>query len=197
MQSVSSRIWTRVAVSISYDDNDYTTGTSKGLMLVVCERWAGDGNRQLYWPSRTSFSSWLGCSTVGHWGPEALSLPPSLNSASCPQLTPTDSSRLLPGLYSCLRPPAYTVLPLIYTTAFLDWRLDRGSICYTATQGPCRPGNNGNEGIPSIPQASLSDGLMSYPGYSLGGVLTLCRDAVRSYLNSEGIHRRVGITFQC
>ena len=27
MQSVSSRIWTRVAVSISYDDNNYTTGT--------------------------------------------------------------------------------------------------------------------------------------------------------------------------
>ena len=25
MQSVSSRIWTRVAVSISYDDNHYTT----------------------------------------------------------------------------------------------------------------------------------------------------------------------------
>ena len=28
MQSVSSRIWTRVAVSISFDDNHYTTGTS-------------------------------------------------------------------------------------------------------------------------------------------------------------------------
>ena len=28
MQSVSSRIWTRVAVSISYDDNHYPTGTS-------------------------------------------------------------------------------------------------------------------------------------------------------------------------
>ena len=27
MQSVSSRIWTRVAMSISYGDNDYTTGT--------------------------------------------------------------------------------------------------------------------------------------------------------------------------
>ena len=27
MQSVSSRVWTRVAVSISYDDNNYTTGT--------------------------------------------------------------------------------------------------------------------------------------------------------------------------
>ena len=28
MQSVSTRIWTRVAVSISYDDNHYTTDTS-------------------------------------------------------------------------------------------------------------------------------------------------------------------------
>ena len=30
MQSVSYRIWTRVAVSIFYDDNDYTTGTFVG-----------------------------------------------------------------------------------------------------------------------------------------------------------------------
>ena len=29
MQFVSSRIWTRVTVSISYEDNHYTTGTSK------------------------------------------------------------------------------------------------------------------------------------------------------------------------
>ena len=35
MQSVSSRIWTRVAVFISYDDNNYTTGTSKGMMRDV------------------------------------------------------------------------------------------------------------------------------------------------------------------
>ena len=28
MQSVSSRIWTRVTVSISYDNNHYTMGTS-------------------------------------------------------------------------------------------------------------------------------------------------------------------------
>ena len=32
MQSVSSRIWTRVAVFISYDDNDYTTGTSTPML---------------------------------------------------------------------------------------------------------------------------------------------------------------------
>ena len=34
MQSVSSRIWTRVAVSISYDDNHYTTGTSLSTPLL-------------------------------------------------------------------------------------------------------------------------------------------------------------------
>ncbi len=34
MQSVTSRIWTRVAVSIPYDDNDYTTGTSTGSRLA-------------------------------------------------------------------------------------------------------------------------------------------------------------------
>ena len=33
MQSVSSRIWTRVAVFISYDDNDYTMGNSKNDSL--------------------------------------------------------------------------------------------------------------------------------------------------------------------
>ena len=32
MQLAASRIWTRIAVSISYDDNHYTTGTSNGIM---------------------------------------------------------------------------------------------------------------------------------------------------------------------
>ena len=32
MQSVSSRIWTRVIVSISYDDNRYTTNTCAGAV---------------------------------------------------------------------------------------------------------------------------------------------------------------------
>ena len=35
MQSVSSRIWTRVAVSISYKDNHYTTGTSKIFICII------------------------------------------------------------------------------------------------------------------------------------------------------------------
>ena len=58
-------------------------------MLVVCKRWASDGNRLLYWSSSTSFSSRLGFSTVGHWGPKSPCLPLALNSASCHQLTQT------------------------------------------------------------------------------------------------------------
>ena len=34
MQSVSSRVWTRVAVSFSYDDNHYTTGTSYFVFMM-------------------------------------------------------------------------------------------------------------------------------------------------------------------
>ena len=34
MQSVSSRVWTRVAVSISYDDNHYITGTSSRINCI-------------------------------------------------------------------------------------------------------------------------------------------------------------------
>ena len=33
MQSVSSRIWAHVIVSISYDDNHYTTGTSFSVII--------------------------------------------------------------------------------------------------------------------------------------------------------------------
>ena len=41
MQSVSSRIWTRVTVSISYDDNDYTTGTSgRDNILNIITEWS-------------------------------------------------------------------------------------------------------------------------------------------------------------
>ena len=35
MQPVSSRIWTRVAVFISYDDNNYTTGTSYQMDIIT------------------------------------------------------------------------------------------------------------------------------------------------------------------
>ena len=54
MQSVSSRIWTRIAVSISYDDNHYTTGTSKRPFLL----WVAGAERRPYTPG--GFKNTLG-----------------------------------------------------------------------------------------------------------------------------------------
>ena len=52
MQSVSSRIWTRVTVSISYDDNDYTTGTSSynsrySKQPEACETYLSKVNKRI------------------------------------------------------------------------------------------------------------------------------------------------------
>ena len=47
MQSVSSRIWTRVAVSIPYDDNHYTTAFSRVII------------RKLIWVCNWSFNSFM------------------------------------------------------------------------------------------------------------------------------------------
>ena len=112
--------------------------------------------------SSTSSSFWLGCSTVGHWGPKA-------NYSHAGILSPNWLQRQLelnwlkpsvaPDYIFVWRPPAscgrthlplspnsttstgqgdipisstgctcFTVLPLIYTGASLDWRLGRRSI---------------------------------------------------------------------
>ena len=44
MQSVASTIWTRGVVSMSYDDNHYTTGTTQYILIrvqvvVLCIFW--------------------------------------------------------------------------------------------------------------------------------------------------------------
>ena len=46
MQSVSSRIWTRVAVSNSYDDNDYTT---IGEYIDSYRNYSDISNKDLIW----------------------------------------------------------------------------------------------------------------------------------------------------
>ena len=117
--------------------------------------------------SRTSFAFWLGCSTVGHWGPKpsdwtwfSLRWHP-ISNWNCNWPKPS----VAPGYIIVLHPPAscgrmhlppspnsttstvqgdipisstgctfFTVLPLIYTGASLDWRLSRGSVCYTLNQ---------------------------------------------------------------
>ena len=93
-------------------------------MLVVCERWAGVRDRLLYWPINTSFSSWLGCSTVGHWGPKAPCLPLALNSASCLQLTVFQITQilspLLPGMMSFTLQSHFLYI-YIYIYIYIYW----------------------------------------------------------------------------
>ena len=91
----------------------------------------GDKDGLLYWPkffldhSSTSFASWLGLLNRG-----SLRAQSSLSGAGSHFgiVSPTDSNHPGTWLYYFLRPPASAVLPLIYTGASLDWRLDRGSI---------------------------------------------------------------------
>ena len=69
---------------------------SKGLMLAVCERRVGDGDRLPHIdpgspdPSSTSFSSWLGLLNRGSLRAQS---PPSAAGSQFGILTPTDSSR--------------------------------------------------------------------------------------------------------
>ena len=53
MQSVSSRIWTRVAVSISYDDNHYTTGIC--LQIIIHLR---TSNRLKFFKPYNNWCKW-------------------------------------------------------------------------------------------------------------------------------------------
>ena len=111
-------------------------------MLVVCERWVRDGDRLLhidpkfFWPWQHFFLilAWVAQPWVTE-GRKALSPQAVLTLTSCPWLTPTptgtDSDRLCTWLYNCLHPPASAFFPLINTGESLDWRLGRGSICYS------------------------------------------------------------------
>ena len=49
MQSASSRIWTRVALSISYDDNNYTTGNSNIYIYIYIYIYLGVGYPEAEW----------------------------------------------------------------------------------------------------------------------------------------------------
>ena len=104
--------------------------------------------------SSISFAPWMGFSTVGHWGPQALSLQadshagilsptdsnckwnsnwlkPSCANASAPNsTTSTGQSDILISSTGCT---CFAVLPLIYTGASNMLILGRGSTCYTPT----------------------------------------------------------------
>ena len=104
-------------------------------MLVVCERWVGDGD--ILTQVLSTIAALLPCLgliaqpwvtegpkpsvccsfSIRHLAPKKLQL----------QLTQAVSA---PGCIIVSRAPGSAVLPLIYTGASLDWRLGRGSVCY-------------------------------------------------------------------
>ena len=60
MQSVSSRIWTRVTMSISYDDNHYTTwNVCMCVCVCVCARARAFMNLPGHWPNESSIRQWF------------------------------------------------------------------------------------------------------------------------------------------
>ena len=127
MQSVSSRIWTRITVFISYGDNDYTTGTSSSVWSWFSLRWHPISNwpqlqLELHWPKPSVAPGYIivSCPPVSCG---RTHLPPSPISTKS-----TGQGDILISLTGCT---CFAVLPLIYTGASLDWRLSRGSICYT------------------------------------------------------------------
>ena len=132
-------------------------------MLVVCERWVGTDcyilNQSSSDHSNTSFSFWLGSSTVGHWGPKPSVcwhlLSNGLQQQLELELTNWLKPSMAPGYIIVWHPPAscgcthlHRIQPrpqvkviyrylrldvpvlLIYTDAYIDWRLGWGSICY-------------------------------------------------------------------
>ena len=81
---------------------------SKGWCFCCVWEMSWRRNRLLYWPSSTSFSSWLGCPTVGHWRPQALSLQADSHAGSqFGILSPTDSDRLCAWVYYFLPPTCF------------------------------------------------------------------------------------------
>ena len=101
------------------------------VMLVVCERWAGDGNKLLYWPqvlltiaALLSHLGWVAQPWVTEGPRPSVCRWVSIQHLVSNWLKPPRA----PGYIIVSHPPASTVLPLIYTGASLDWRLGRGSI---------------------------------------------------------------------
>ena len=94
-------------------------------MLVVYERWVGDGNRLLHIDpsssdhSNTSFASWLGLLNCGSLRDQS---PMSAAGSHFGILSPTDSNWLEPPRAPgyIIVSPASAVLSLIYTGASLD-----------------------------------------------------------------------------
>ena len=92
----------------------------------------------------------------------------------------------------------HNLTPFIFLhTVCSIWPIDR-TLSGATTPGQGGSGSNGNEKALYIPQisnagASPSEGLMSYPGHSLGRVLPLCKDAVTVFSSPT----QLGYSYLC
>ena len=107
------------------------------VVFLVGERWVGDGDRLLFWPKVLLATiaallfhlSWVAQPWV-NCEPKTL----CLQLVSIRHLVSNwPEPPRAPGYIIVWRSPASAVLLLIYTGASLDWRVGRGSICYSLT----------------------------------------------------------------
>ena len=119
--------------TLLYKNMSLTLYSRKGWCWLCVRGELEIGDRLLFWhkvllatiAALLPHLGW-GCSTMGHWGPQAHSLQADSHAGI---LSSTDSKPSeAPGYIIVSRPPASAVPPLIYTGASLDWRLSWESI---------------------------------------------------------------------
>ena len=120
MQLAWSRIWTRVVVSISYDDNHYTTGTSMKFFSCVRGELETEHNCNILTHTLMAITAFLsrspGLLNRGPGGPASLWHGPHSSIFS-----PTNLNFLSSGLYNNLTP---TLLPASVTISHSILPLD-------------------------------------------------------------------------
>ena len=107
------------------------------VMFVVCERWAGDQGRLLYWPkfflnhSSTSSSSWLGLLNRGSLRAQS---PLSVAGSHFSILSPTNSNHLGTWLNYCLMPTCFCCSYRLFTQVrlLIDGSVEGQYIIHTA-----------------------------------------------------------------
>ena len=166
MQSVSSRIWTRVVVSISYDDNHYTTGTSKSILYKLSV---------LFQIIQFSMSA-------VKLSPTVLFQAIQFSQTVLIQLIQLSISRDFIYTQLNVKTQLFQTIQFSISTQFSSiWPIDR-TLSDATTPGQSGPWSDANEGVLRIPQSSRvtgtspSDCLVSYPGHPWR-VLPLCGDA--------------------
>ena len=172
MQSVSSRIWTRVTVSISCDDNHYTTGTL--FVLYGISTFVGYSMPNPFYTNKQFYFKQFSLEYVHSLIIKDISISNysvysnsfiSSNSVSYKYTFAYTHLNVKIVLFQAIQFSMSTQISYISS-------IDR-TLSGATSPGQSRPGSDGNKGVLRIPQSSSvtgtspSDCLVSYPGDSL------------------------------